>query len=198
MEGAARELFVPLSLAVGFAMIASYLLSSTFVPVLSTWLLQAGGHAVAHGSTPAHGWRRWFRFDAWRAVHEAGVAWLVRLRWLVVPGYLSVCGAAVSSVGGRAGHGDLPRGRRGRVSACGCGARRHAHRRRPNNSPWTSCNMIEELVGPSNVALTLGYVGTIPSSYPDQRHLPVVARARRRPISAIALKPGSGIGSRGH
>src|SRR5207248_2448936 len=35
MQGAARALFVPLSLAVGFAMIASYLLSSTFVPVVS-------------------------------------------------------------------------------------------------------------------------------------------------------------------
>src|SRR5439155_21561785 len=41
MEGAARELFVPLSLAVGFAMIASYLLSSTFVPVLCVWLLKS-------------------------------------------------------------------------------------------------------------------------------------------------------------
>ena len=40
MQGAARALFVPLSLAVGFAMVASYLLSSTFVPVLSTWLLR--------------------------------------------------------------------------------------------------------------------------------------------------------------
>ena len=40
MQGAARALFVPLSLAVGFAMIASYLLSSTFVPVLSVWLLR--------------------------------------------------------------------------------------------------------------------------------------------------------------
>src|SRR5262249_55872484 len=37
MQGAARALFVPLSLAVGFAMIASYFLSSTFVPVLSVW-----------------------------------------------------------------------------------------------------------------------------------------------------------------
>jgi multidrug efflux pump subunit AcrB len=35
MQGAARALFVPLSLAVGFAMIASYILSSTFVPVVS-------------------------------------------------------------------------------------------------------------------------------------------------------------------
>jgi multidrug efflux pump subunit AcrB len=35
-----RSLFVPLSLAVGFAMISSYLLSSTLVPVLSVWLLK--------------------------------------------------------------------------------------------------------------------------------------------------------------
>ena len=41
MQGAARELFVPLSLAVGFSMIASYLLSSTFVPIVSTWLLRS-------------------------------------------------------------------------------------------------------------------------------------------------------------
>src|SRR5947209_4517597 len=38
MEGAIKALFVPLSLAVGFAMITSYLLSSTFVPVMSLWL----------------------------------------------------------------------------------------------------------------------------------------------------------------
>src|SRR5204863_6347097 len=37
MEGALRSLFVPLALAVGFAMIASYILSSTFVPVMSVW-----------------------------------------------------------------------------------------------------------------------------------------------------------------
>src|SRR5262245_5174718 len=40
MEGALRALFLPLALAVGFAMIASYLLSSTFVPVTSVWLLR--------------------------------------------------------------------------------------------------------------------------------------------------------------
>jgi len=40
MTGAARALFVPLSLAVGFSMAASYLLSSSLVPVLSNWLLK--------------------------------------------------------------------------------------------------------------------------------------------------------------
>ncbi|HEU5452707.1 MAG TPA: efflux RND transporter permease subunit, partial [Terriglobales bacterium] len=47
MVGPARALFVPLSLAVGFSMAASYLLSSSLVPVLSNWLLKAeeGGAA---------------------------------------------------------------------------------------------------------------------------------------------------------
>ena len=50
MVGPARSLFVPLSLAVGFSMGASYLLSSSLVPVLSNWLLkveraQAGSSA---------------------------------------------------------------------------------------------------------------------------------------------------------
>src|SRR5499425_1832226 len=40
MAGVARSLFVPLSLAVGFAMLASYFLSNTLVPVLSAWLLK--------------------------------------------------------------------------------------------------------------------------------------------------------------
>ena len=54
MEGAARELFVPLSLAVGFSMIACYLLSSTFVPVLSVWLLRRHGIATSdHGAPPS-------------------------------------------------------------------------------------------------------------------------------------------------
>src|SRR2546426_6104417 len=39
MVGISRALFVPLSLAVGFAMLASYVLSTTVVPVLATWLL---------------------------------------------------------------------------------------------------------------------------------------------------------------
>src|SRR5438552_17748261 len=42
MVGVGRQLFVPLSLAVAFSMIASYLLSSSLVPVFSTWLMKEG------------------------------------------------------------------------------------------------------------------------------------------------------------
>jgi multidrug efflux pump subunit AcrB len=40
MVGISRSLFAPLALAVAFAMIASYLLSNTLLPVLATWLLK--------------------------------------------------------------------------------------------------------------------------------------------------------------
>jgi multidrug efflux pump subunit AcrB len=46
MTGATQSLFVPLSLAVGFAMFASYILSATFVPVMSGWLLKS--HTAHH------------------------------------------------------------------------------------------------------------------------------------------------------
>src|SRR3954468_10855925 len=53
MQGAARNLFAPLALAVSFSMITSYLLSSMFVPVVSIWLLRkhhAAGHEQAKPS----------------------------------------------------------------------------------------------------------------------------------------------------
>src|SRR5580700_816107 len=45
-----RSLFVPLALAVGFAMISSYVLSSTIVPVLSIWLLKHHGTHEANSA----------------------------------------------------------------------------------------------------------------------------------------------------
>ena len=47
-----RSLFMPLTLAVGFAMISSYLLSSTLVPILCVYLLKhKGEHAKKTGSS---------------------------------------------------------------------------------------------------------------------------------------------------
>lgn len=40
MSGVPKSMFMPLSLAVAFAMIASFLLSQTLVPVLSNWMLK--------------------------------------------------------------------------------------------------------------------------------------------------------------
>lgn len=52
MVGAARALFVPLSLAVGFSMMGSYLLSSTFVPVMSVRLFRTALGGVSRLQRP--------------------------------------------------------------------------------------------------------------------------------------------------
>jgi multidrug efflux pump subunit AcrB len=83
MQGAARALFVPLALAVGFSMVTSYLLSSSFVPVLSVWLLR-------HYHPNPSGQRRWFSMSRL----QDGYAWLLRgvlwVRWLLVLGNLAI------------------------------------------------------------------------------------------------------------
>ena len=42
MSGVAKSMFLPLSLAVAFAMIASFILSQTLVPVLANWFIKKG------------------------------------------------------------------------------------------------------------------------------------------------------------
>src|SRR5208283_369451 len=77
MQGAAQALFVPLSLAVGFAMVSSYLLSSTFVPVLSTWLLR--NHPLPDGTG------RRTLFERTIDVYGRALSLVVRWRWVVLP-----------------------------------------------------------------------------------------------------------------
>lgn len=40
MEGIPKDMFMPLSMAVAFAMIASFIVSQTFVPILANWLMK--------------------------------------------------------------------------------------------------------------------------------------------------------------
>ena len=53
LTGAAKYLFTPMALAVVFAMLASYLLSRTLVPVMSSFLLKG----EQHGVDPATGYQ---------------------------------------------------------------------------------------------------------------------------------------------
>jgi multidrug efflux pump subunit AcrB len=85
-----RALFMPLTLGVGFAMISSYLLSSTFVPILCVYLLKPlGGHAESHGGL----------FDRMLKAYGQAVGWFVRLRWWVVPAYLGGCAVILLLLG---------------------------------------------------------------------------------------------------
>ncbi len=157
MQGAAQALFVPLSLAVGFAMVTSYLLSSTFVPVLSTWLLRRHHHLdAAHRRT---------LFDRTRDAYGRLLRRIVALRYAIVPLYLAGAGAVIVLVGQSLGLEIFPR-----VDA----NRFQLRLRAPDGTRYeetetlaiAALETIARTVGPQNVAISLGYVGLIPSSYP--------------------------------
>ncbi len=54
MTGVPRALFLPLSLSIGFAMIISYFLAQSLVPVISNWLLNEEMYKYHHGELHAH------------------------------------------------------------------------------------------------------------------------------------------------
>ncbi len=160
MQGAAQALFVPLSLAVGFAMVTSYLLSSTFVPVLSTWLLRHHHHVQVEGER-----RRHTLFERGRDAYGRAVGAVVRLRWVIVPAYLAGTLAVIVLVGRSLGLEIFPRVDAGRFQL---------RMRAPDGTRYeeterlaiTALETVAKDVGRERVAISIGYVGLIPSSYP--------------------------------
>jgi multidrug efflux pump subunit AcrB len=184
MQGAARALFVPMSLAVGFSMVASYILSSTFVPVVSTWLLRHVSHA-----DPAFHAADWFAGFQERYQHS--LEWVTPRRVSVVVGYLAISSLVILLFGSRLGTEIFPL-----VDTDQFRLRLRApdgtHFDRTEQIATEALNHIKQKLGSENVALTLGYVGMIPSSYP----INAVYQWSRGPEEAIlwvALKPGSGV-----
>src|SRR5208282_2433522 len=91
-----REMFVPLSLAVGFSMMTSYFLSSTFVPVLSVWLLR-------HYHPAAEQAAGWFSLGRLRAVYAGVIHAIMPARWVVVPSYFVLAALVIWLVGSQLG-----------------------------------------------------------------------------------------------
>ena len=158
MQGAAQALFVPLSLAVGFAMISSYLLSSTFVPVLSTWLLRRN-HREGNGTA------RRSLFERTRDRYGRATSGILRLRWLVLPAYLVVAAGIIFVVGRGLGLEIFPQVDAGRFQLrvkAPAGLRVEKTEQIVQDTLAT----IREEVGEDAVEVSVGYVGLIPSSYP--------------------------------
>ena len=54
MQGVPKALFLPLSLSIGFAMIASFILAQSIVPIIANWLLKESSYEYHHGQLHAH------------------------------------------------------------------------------------------------------------------------------------------------
>ncbi|HEY7156565.1 MAG TPA: efflux RND transporter permease subunit, partial [Gemmataceae bacterium] len=153
-----RALFMPLTLGVGFAMISSYLLSSTFVPILCVYLLKHGKHGEGHGETEGGLFNRMLK------VYRKAVDWFVRLRWLVVPAYLGGCLVILGLLGLQVGTELFPQVDSGQFVL--------RYRPPPGSNYELTRQMgvkcleeIEKEAGAENIEITLGYAGQVAPNF---------------------------------
>jgi len=167
MVGVSRALFVPLALAVGFSMVASYFLASTLVPVLAVWILGEQHNEAAAGAelpetVPAAQGLSFARFQAWYAGALEGV---LRMRWPLVAGYVALAALVIVVGGSRLGIEMFPAVDAGQFQLrfrAPIGTRVE----RTETVALQILQAIREEVGAGNVDITLGFVGVQPSSYP--------------------------------
>lgn len=179
MTGVARGLFVPLSLAVGFAMLASYLLSSTLVPVLAAWLLRS------HKAEDKHSFfiRLQQRYGGW-------LAGLLKARWLVIGVYLIVALGVVALIGTRLGTDIFPNVDTGMFQL---------RMRAPTGTRVERTELVLQKAldtinteANGNVDISLGFVGIQPPSFPvNVIHL--WTSGPHEAVLTVALKKGSGV-----
>lgn len=186
MQGAARALFTTLALAVGFSMAASFVLSSTLVPILSVWLLKSSGHVQEPG---------------WLLASQRGYAAvlrpLLRARWLVVGVYLAATIGTVFLLGRRLGLEIFPSVEAGQF-ALRLRASPGTRLENTEQIALRALDLIHREAGGTNVSLTIGLVGVHAPNYPvnlihlwnsgpDEAHLSVQLRAHSG-VAIPALK----------
>jgi multidrug efflux pump subunit AcrB len=159
MTGVTRALFVPLSLAVAFSMIASFLLSSSLLPVMFLWI-----HKKREAMRAARAEGRW-SFNAFRERWHARLQRAAGFRWVIVGAYIVIALLIILVLGPRLSQELFPQVAnnqfRLRIEApFGTRAEETA------NLATQVLHQISEAAGPGIIAATLGYVGTQGAAYP--------------------------------
>jgi multidrug efflux pump subunit AcrB len=184
MTGVVKNLFAPLSLAVAFAMAASFLLSSSLLPVLFLWMHRK--HAgppqpPKSGMIFARIRERWGRI----------LGSLSPFRWLVVGIYIVVALAILAVLGPRVGKELFPNvaGRQFRLRFdAPTGTRAEETARLVTGV----LNEIQTAAGAGNVDISLGYVGTQGASYPINTVF-LWTSGPQEAVMNVALRPGAGL-----
>jgi multidrug efflux pump subunit AcrB len=183
MVGVGRALFVPLALAVGFAMATSYLMALTFVPVMAAWIL--------HHDSKSDGAEGPTAFARMRAKYARMLRHVVHFRWAVVVGYVVLAGGIIGILSGRLGMEIFPAVDTGQFQLR-LRAPDGTRIERTEVIAQKVLDAIKQDVGPGKVAITLGFVGTQPSFAPvNTIHL--WTNGPHEAVLFVALKPGSGI-----
>jgi multidrug efflux pump subunit AcrB len=185
MTGVARSLFVPLSLSVGFAMAASYFLSSSLVPVLSTWILREPGHQESEQKS---------RLAELRDRLGRVLGRFMQHRKTVLLVYLAITFAVLLLLGPLMGREIFPRVTAGQFQL----RFRAPIGTRVGATEVMALKVLDEIgktAGYNHVAVTLGYVGTQPPAYPINTIF-LWTSGPHEGVLRVALKPDSPISVR--
>ncbi|WP_263416524.1 efflux RND transporter permease subunit [Terriglobus albidus] len=155
MKGVGRQLFTPLSLAVGFAMIASYLLSSTLVPVFAVWIMSETHRGEEHEG----------RFGKLRTWYEGYLTRILKRGRLIYLGYFGVCALILFLLAPTLGTEIFPDAN-GPVLRLRIKAPVGTRIEETEPQILHALDLIRKTAGEHNVAITSDYVGVQPSSYP--------------------------------
>jgi len=153
MSGVPRSMFLPLSLAVGFAMIASFLLSQTLVPVLSAWFMNQ--HIKKHSSAQMERFKARLGYNIERSGKHGRMLVLFTIIVLLL---LAFTGYRL------AGTEIFPRVDAGQVQLR---LRMPAGTRieRTETAAKKVLDIVNETAGKNNVAITSAFIGLQPPSY---------------------------------
>ncbi|WP_142684695.1 efflux RND transporter permease subunit [Chitinophaga polysaccharea] len=183
MKGVPRAMFMPLSLAIGFSMIASYLLSQTLVPILANWMLDANkfkhpGHPHVH-SDDAHKTAGYIEteiadekqhaktisgFDRFKLRFIGWLEGLMKKRKLIIGAYFIGVIGIVALCMSIIGRDILPKLNNGQFQLRlkePTGTRIE----RTEAMLVKSTQILKEIVGAKNIDITSSFIGTHPSSY---------------------------------
>lgn len=153
MKGPAQALFLPLSLAVGFSMIASYLLSSTLLPVLAVWLLK---EETAH--SPGF-------FAQVKVRYEGLLQAVLARRALVASAGVILAAVFIVGVGPKLGREIFPPSNNGQLQVR-LRAPAGTKLERTEQFALQALAIITQELGSDNVGTTLGLVGVHAPNYP--------------------------------
>ncbi|HEX8985780.1 MAG TPA: efflux RND transporter permease subunit [Bryobacteraceae bacterium] len=176
MAGVGRQLFIPLSLAVGFAMISSYTLSSSMVPVFSTWILRA-----------AHGEAETGSFHRLREIYTKYLRFTLKLRWPLAIAYLVSCFGLVWLLLPGIGTEIFPAVDAGQFQIR-LQAPTGTRIERTERLTLATMDLIRDTVGADNVKITTSFIGVQPASYPINT-IYLWTSGPHEAVLLVALKP---------
>ena len=183
MTGPAQSLFLPLSLAVGFAMGASYLLSSTLVPVLANWMLKS--------KEEDDGEHKEGSFDRFRGRFSRVLERAMSIPAILLTAYGVIALLVLLLITPRIAEEIFP-------SAASTQFRLRIDAPDGTRVPVTEdlarrvLAAIQTVAGEQNLDLSLGYVGTQGSSYPINAVF-LWTSGPQQAIINVGLKPGTSL-----